>query len=247
MTRASWRAASMWAGSKPLADPQYTQILVRFGVSPAGWPGLRLDGVAVRGVANEATGVCPPDCMAFSSVSGCGFGAGRFPSREAANPKGGQEKRERREGMAAAGSREAGRKGGRCDSYLKTELSENGPMTAMSGISMTCVHRDVGQNPCLEAKLGGAKKACKGWDNSGLVKPAGPGILIPSSDGGGAGLMKDTIHESCLIRCLTMPNVRPVPLEQRRSLGVPGRAWPFQGETLRSRAHNGSVLVATLG
>ena len=85
-----------------MADPQYTQILVRFGALLAGWFGLRFDGVAVRDVM-DATGVCPPDCMFFSVESGCGSGLGGFPNRDVANPKVGHEKSERREGIGEAG------------------------------------------------------------------------------------------------------------------------------------------------
>jgi hypothetical protein len=61
ISRASWRAISMCAGSWPGEDPQYTAILTLLSLVALGFRG---EGVEVRGVAAmEGIGDTPPDCI----------------------------------------------------------------------------------------------------------------------------------------------------------------------------------------
>lgn len=61
ISRASWRAISMCAGSWPGEEPQYTAILTFLSLVALGFRG---DGVEVRGVAAmEGMGDAPPDCI----------------------------------------------------------------------------------------------------------------------------------------------------------------------------------------
>ncbi len=59
MTRASCRAASMWAGLCPGQEPQYTQMVVRFLFAL----GFRVDGVEVLEAGIEGMGDAPPDSI----------------------------------------------------------------------------------------------------------------------------------------------------------------------------------------